>query len=84
MIEELQSIKENKTWSLVTLPKGHRPIGLKWVYKLKHDEKGDIIKHKARLVAKGYVQRHGVELMKFLLQLLGWSLSELYSFLQLN
>lgn len=61
MIEELQSIKENKTWSLVTLPKGHRPIGLKWVYKLKHDEKGDIIKHKARLVAKGYVQRHGVE-----------------------
>jgi hypothetical protein len=39
MLEELQSInKENKTWSLVTLPKGHRPIGLKWVYKLKHDE----------------------------------------------
>jgi hypothetical protein len=61
MIEELQSIKENKTWSLVTLPKGHRPIGLKWIYKLKHDEKGDIIKHKARLVAKGYVQRHGVD-----------------------
>ena len=61
MIEELQSIKENNTWSLVTLPKGHRPIGLKWVYNLKHDEKGDIIKHKARLVAKGYVQRHGVD-----------------------
>jgi hypothetical protein len=43
------------------LLKGHRPIGLKWVYKLKHDEKGDIIKHKARLVAKGYVQRHEVD-----------------------
>jgi hypothetical protein len=45
----------------VTLPKGHRPIGLKWVYKLKHDERGDIVKYKARLVAKGYVQRHGVD-----------------------
>jgi hypothetical protein len=61
MLEELQSIKENKTWSLVTLPKGHRPIGLKWVYKLKHDERGDIVKYKATLVAKGYIQRHGVD-----------------------
>jgi hypothetical protein len=29
MLEELASIRENRTWSLVKLPKGHRPIGLK-------------------------------------------------------
>jgi hypothetical protein len=45
---------------LVDLPKGHRPIGLKWVFKLKHDEQGEIVRHKARLVAKGYVQKQGV------------------------
>jgi hypothetical protein len=34
---------------------------LKWVFKLKHDEQGRVLKHKARLVAKGYVQRQGVD-----------------------
>jgi hypothetical protein len=39
-LEELSSIKENETWSLVKLPRGHKAISLKWVFKLKHDEKG--------------------------------------------
>lgn len=61
MLEEMISIEENKTWSLVSLPKGHRSIGLKWVFKLKRDEHGTVVKQKARLVAKGYVQRQGVD-----------------------
>jgi hypothetical protein len=40
MLEELSSIKENETWSLAELPRGHKAIGLKWVFKLKHDEQG--------------------------------------------
>jgi hypothetical protein len=56
MLDEIASIEENKTWRLVDLPPGHRPIRLKWVYKLKKDARGVVIKHKARLVAKGYVQ----------------------------
>ena len=39
---------------------GQRAIGLKWVFKLKHNEKGELVKHKARLVAKGYIQKQGV------------------------
>ncbi|KAF0919838.1 hypothetical protein E2562_031694 [Oryza meyeriana var. granulata] len=39
--------------------RGHKPIGLKWVFKLKKNIAGEVIKHKARLVAKGYVQRQG-------------------------
>lgn len=39
---------------------GHKAIGLKWVFKLKKDINGNIIKHKARLVAKGYAQKHGI------------------------
>lgn len=61
MLEEMASIEGNKTWSLVDLPKGHRAIGLKWVYKLKRNELGAVIKHKARLVAKGYVQQQGID-----------------------
>jgi len=57
MIEEMKSITDNSTWELVKLPPEHRAIGLKWVYKVKRDEQGNIVRHKARLVAKGYVQR---------------------------
>jgi len=42
MEEEMNSIRDNKTWSLVELPQGHRAIGLKWVYKVKRDKNGNI------------------------------------------
>jgi hypothetical protein len=61
MLDELGSIRENRTWTLVDLPKGHKPIGVKWVFKLKRDELGQVVKHKARLVAKGYAQMQGID-----------------------
>lgn len=44
----------NKTWSLVSLPPGKRPIGYKWVYRIKYKSDGSINRYKARLVAKGF------------------------------
>jgi hypothetical protein len=35
MMEEMDSIEENDTWSLVDLPPGRKPIGVKWVFKVK-------------------------------------------------
>jgi hypothetical protein len=32
MMEEMDSIEENDTWSLVDLPPGLKPIGVKWVF----------------------------------------------------
>lgn len=61
MMEEMKSITDNKTWDLVELPPGHRAIGLKWVFKVKRDENGNVARYKARLVAKGYVQRAGID-----------------------
>nr|GEX29928.1 ribonuclease H-like domain, reverse transcriptase, RNA-dependent DNA polymerase [Tanacetum cinerariifolium] len=61
---ELDSINRNNTWELTTLPKGHKEIDLKWVFKTKKDANGNIIKHKARLVAKGYIQEHGIDFEK--------------------
>ena len=54
MEEELRSIEENRTWTLTELPQGGRAIGLKWVFKVKKDEHGAVVRHKARLVVKGY------------------------------
>nr|GEX02268.1 ribonuclease H-like domain, reverse transcriptase, RNA-dependent DNA polymerase [Tanacetum cinerariifolium] len=61
MEADLDSINRNNKWKLTTLPKGHKAIGLKWVFKTKRDANGNIIKHKARLVAKGYIQEHGID-----------------------
>ena len=57
----MTSITENQTWSLEDMPPRHRAIGLKWVFKLKRNEKEEVVKHKTRLVAKGYVQKQGVD-----------------------
>lgn len=59
--EEIESIVRNRTWDLVDLPYGAKPIGLKWVFKLKRNSDGTINKFKARLVAKGYVQQQGID-----------------------
>jgi hypothetical protein len=56
MMEEMDSIEENGTWSLVDLPPNRKPIGVKWVFKVKRDEHGAVSKHKACLVVKGYAQ----------------------------
>jgi hypothetical protein len=61
MKEEIASIEENRTSSLVNLSKGHRAIGLKWVLKLKQDGSGNIVRHQARLIMKGYVQQQGID-----------------------
>jgi hypothetical protein len=61
MQEEIDSVKRNQTWELADLPQGHRAITIKWVYKLKRNEAGDIVKHKARLVARGFVQQEGID-----------------------
>ncbi|WVZ71725.1 hypothetical protein U9M48_020273 [Paspalum notatum var. saurae] len=61
MEEEMNAIEENGTWELVEPPPSCRPISLKWVYKVKRDERGEVVRHKARLVARGFVQREGVD-----------------------
>jgi hypothetical protein len=61
MQEEIDSVKRNQTWELADMPQGHRAITLKWVYKLKRNKAGDIVKHKVRLVVRGFVQQEGID-----------------------
>lgn len=61
MDEEMNSIEKNDTWDLVDLPNDKNLIGVKWVYKTKVNEKGEIDRFKARLVAKGFSQQSGID-----------------------
>jgi hypothetical protein len=61
MEEEMKAIEDNRTWVACDLPPKQKAIGLKWVFKVKKDPEGNIVKHKARLVAKGYAQRQGID-----------------------
>lgn len=57
---EIDAIEKNNTQELTTLPPDAKKIGVKWIYKTKLNEKGQIEKYKARLVAKGYSQQYGI------------------------
>lgn len=57
----IESIKKNKTWSLVNLPNKAKVVGFKWIFKMKLNAEGVLEKHKARLVAKGYSQKHEID-----------------------
>ena len=39
---EIKAIERNKTWELVDLPKDAKKIGVKWVFKTKLNEKGEV------------------------------------------
>ena len=61
MEDEMKSMKTNGVWDLETIPKGTKIVGCKWVYKTKHDSKGNIERFKVRLVTKGFTQREGID-----------------------
>lgn len=64
MKTEIQALEDNGTWELVQLLPWKRPIGYKWVYKVKYKADGSIERFKAQLVAKGYNQRKGLDYNK--------------------
>lgn len=61
MAKEMDSLKQNKTWTLVPRPKGRKVIRSKWVFAVKRKPDGTLIKFKARQVAKGFSQVEGVD-----------------------
>nr|GFB10209.1 retrovirus-related Pol polyprotein from transposon TNT 1-94 [Tanacetum cinerariifolium] len=60
MQEELNEFERLEVWELVPRPEKVMVITLKWIYKVKLDELGGILKNKAHLVARGYLQEEGI------------------------
>ena len=61
MEEKIRMIEKNNTWELVAIPRERKVISLKWIYKIKLNQEGDIQKFKTRLVAKGFTQKPGID-----------------------
>nr|GEY50821.1 integrase, catalytic region, zinc finger, CCHC-type, peptidase aspartic, catalytic [Tanacetum cinerariifolium] len=61
MQEELNEFERLEVCELVPRPDKAMVITLKWIYKVKQDELGGILKNKARLVARGYCQEEGID-----------------------
>lgn len=61
MDEEMTSLENNETWSLVKRPANRNIVTTKWVYKSKTKPDGTLERRKARLVARGFSQSQGVD-----------------------
>ena len=59
--DEMDSLMEHDTWLLTKPPLGRKIIGSRWVFKIKHDENGEVERYKCRLVAQGYTQAQGID-----------------------
>ncbi|KAM2185912.1 hypothetical protein PS2_030662 [Malus domestica] len=59
---ELDSLVKRKVFGhVVPTPPRVKPVGYKWVFVRKRNEKNEIVRYKARLVAQGFSQRPGID-----------------------
>jgi len=60
--DELNNMKNLGVYETInSIPNGANLIASRWVFKLKKNSKGEIIKRKSRLVAKGFTQKLGID-----------------------
>nr|GEY73510.1 putative RNA-directed DNA polymerase [Tanacetum cinerariifolium] len=61
---EMNALEKNNTWKLVSLPKGKKSVGCKWVFSVKYDSKREFNRYKSWLVAKRYTQSYSIDYHK--------------------
>ena len=61
IFEELKTLEEAGTWELINPLAGANIVGSKWVFRMKKDAAGHVVRFKAHLVAQGFLQVPGVD-----------------------
>ena len=54
-------MRKYEVWDVVDAPEEMNIIGSRWVFRIKRDSNGKILKYRARLVAQGFTQMYGVD-----------------------
>ena len=75
--EEYDSLMRMRVWELQDLPPGRKPIGHRWVFKVKRNADGEIQRFKARLVAQGFAQKPGIDYFETYAPVAGLSVTRL-------
>ncbi|MBW0525812.1 hypothetical protein O181_065527 [Austropuccinia psidii MF-1] len=60
MASELQSLEDMEVWSEVPEVQANQVLGTRWVFAVKRDPEGNIVKYKARVVVQGHRQIQGL------------------------
>lgn len=61
MLDEIQVLTQQGTWTLVPPPPHANVIGFRWIYHIIRDACGNVSLYKAQLVAKGFHQQPGLD-----------------------
>ena len=59
--EELETLCQAGIWELTKAPPDANIVGFKWVFCMKKDTAGNVIRYKAHLVAQGFLQVLGID-----------------------
>jgi hypothetical protein len=58
----LNSLAKHEVFELVVqTPKCVSPVGYKWIFVRKCNEKNEIVRYKAKLAAQGFLQKLGID-----------------------
>ena len=58
---ERAKLRQYGVYTLIPqVPEGHRPVDTKWVYDVKRDNQGNLLRRRARKVGRGFTQEAGV------------------------
>ncbi|GMI85341.1 hypothetical protein HRI_002203400 [Hibiscus trionum] len=63
VLAEYEALLSNDIWDIVELPSGRKPVGCKWIFRVKLKADGTVDRYKARLVAKGFAQVPGFDFL---------------------
>ena len=61
MDDELALMAKYQVWDVVDEPADKNIIGCRWVFRIKRDANGKVLKYHARLVAQGFTQIYGID-----------------------
>lgn len=71
IVKELQSHKESQTWILTDRTE-KKSVSCKWVFTIKKNRDGEIVRYKARLCARGFTQVKGLDYNETFSYFLKW------------
>ncbi|GBN73143.1 Retrovirus-related Pol polyprotein from transposon TNT 1-94 [Araneus ventricosus] len=83
METEISILKDREVWEIVPRPRNKTVIGCRWVYSIKENAEGQILRYKAHLVAQGFHQVEGLDYHETFSPVVNFTLVRMFFFILL-